>query len=70
MIAKDIEEMKRQLDYEEYGGAPLLGINGACIICHGRSSSKAIRNAIILARTFAQNRVNEHIQEDLALLHQ
>lgn len=70
MIAKDIGEMKKQLDYEEYGGAPLLGINGACIICHGRSSSKAIRNAIVLARTFAQNRVNEHIQEDLALLHQ
>ncbi|MBI4596757.1 MAG: phosphate acyltransferase PlsX [Candidatus Tectomicrobia bacterium] len=69
LIAKGLEKIKKQLDYAEYGGAPLLGINGVCIICHGRSNSKAIQNAILLARTFAQNRVNDHIQEDLAFLH-
>lgn len=56
---------KKTVDYSEYGGAPLLGINGTCIISHGSSSPKAIKNAIKQADEFINNKVNQHIQEDL-----
>lgn len=56
---------KKTIDYSEYGGAPLLGINGTCIISHGSSSPKAIKNAIKQADEFINNKVNQHIQEDL-----
>jgi glycerol-3-phosphate acyltransferase PlsX len=49
-----VNEIKKKLDYSEYGGAPLLGVNGVVIIGHGRSSAKAIKNAIRLAHEFAQ----------------
>jgi glycerol-3-phosphate acyltransferase PlsX len=49
-----VNEIKKKLDYSEYGGAPLLGVDGVVIICHGRSSAKAIKNAIRLAHEFAQ----------------
>ncbi|MDO9123615.1 MAG: phosphate--acyl-ACP acyltransferase, partial [Deltaproteobacteria bacterium] len=41
--------------YSEYGGAPLLGVNGNCVICHGASNAKAIMNAIVLAASLAKN---------------
>jgi glycerol-3-phosphate acyltransferase PlsX len=56
---------KRRVDYEEYGGVPLLGINGCAIICHGRSSPRAILNAVRVAREFVRNRVNERICREL-----
>lgn len=56
---------KKTVDYSEYGGAPLLGINGTCLIAHGSSSAKAIKNAIKQADDFIKNSVNKHIQEDL-----
>ncbi len=56
---------KKKVDYSEYGGAPLLGINGICIISHGSSSPKAIKNAIKQAEEFTNNKVNHHIQKDL-----
>jgi glycerol-3-phosphate acyltransferase PlsX len=46
--------IKKKLDYSEYGGAPLLGVDGVVIIGHGRSSAKAIKNAVRLAHEFAQ----------------
>ena len=49
-----VNAIKKKLDYSEYGGAPLLGVNGVVIIGHGRSSAKAIKNAIRLAHEFAQ----------------
>jgi len=49
----------RRLDYEEHGGAPLLGINGVGMICHGGSSAKAIKNAIHIAVQYVNNRVLE-----------
>jgi len=52
-----VNDIKRKLDYSEYGGAPLLGVNGVVIIGHGRSSAKAIKNAIRLAHEFAQIRL-------------
>lgn len=59
---------KRRVNYEEYGGVPLLGINGTAIICHGRSSPKAIQSAIRVAGEFARNRVNDRIRTELARL--
>jgi glycerol-3-phosphate acyltransferase PlsX len=52
------------LDYSEYGGAPLLGINGNCVISHGASSAKAIMNAILLAVELAKNKLNEHLSQE------
>jgi glycerol-3-phosphate acyltransferase PlsX len=58
-------DFKKRVDYSEYGGAPLLGLNGLCLICHGRSNSKAIRNAIRVAKEFAEGRINERIATEL-----
>ncbi len=52
-------------DYAEVGGAPLLGVKGLCVISHGRSSARAIVNAIRYARTFTENKVNDKIVEQL-----
>ena len=57
---------KKRVDYAEYGGAPLLGINGIGIICHGKSSSHAIKNAILEAAKMVKENVNERIVETLA----
>jgi glycerol-3-phosphate acyltransferase PlsX len=56
--------LRRQMDYAEYGGAPLLGVDGACLICHGASSPKAIRNAIRAAASFVSHGVNAEIVEE------
>jgi glycerol-3-phosphate acyltransferase PlsX len=60
---------KQRLDYSEYGGAPLLGVKGCVIICHGRSSAKAIKNAIRFAAEFSRQGVAEKIQASIAELH-
>lgn len=52
---------KKRVDYAEYGGAPLLGINGVGIICHGKSSSQAIKNAILEAEKMVKRNINEDI---------
>ena len=57
------------MDYAEYGGAPLLGIDGVSIICHGGSSSKAIKNAVFAAEKFISNQVNKTIQDELQKYH-
>jgi glycerol-3-phosphate acyltransferase PlsX len=57
---------KKRLDYSEYGGVPLLGVRGVCIICHGGSSANAIKNAIRVAAEFAEGQVNEKIERGLA----
>jgi phosphate acyltransferase len=58
-------EFKKRVDYSESGGAPLLGLNGICVICHGRSNTKAIKNAIRVAKEFAEGRINERIATEL-----
>ena len=63
MLKPAIRNFKKRTDYDEYGGAPLLGINGTSIISHGRSSAKAIRNALRVANDFARKRVYEAISE-------
>jgi len=59
------ERMKKRVDYTEMGGAPLLGINGASIICHGASPVKAIKNGVRVAADWVRNNVNEHIKTAL-----
>ena len=59
------ERFRQRLDYAEYGGAPLLGINGVTVICHGRSSARAIRNAIKVARDFCQRNLNTKIEAEI-----
>ena len=54
--------MKKQVDYAEYGGAPLLGINGCAIISHGSSNAKAIKNAIFQAIRYTKSDVNKTIE--------
>jgi glycerol-3-phosphate acyltransferase PlsX len=58
---------KKRLDYSEYGGAPLLGVRGGCIICHGRSNANAIKNAIRVAAEFSNGNVNQKIEDELKL---
>jgi glycerol-3-phosphate acyltransferase PlsX len=60
------EDFKRRLDYSEYGGAPLLGVKGVCIIGHGSSNAKAIKNAIRVAAETARGGINAIIEEELA----
>jgi phosphate acyltransferase len=70
MILKSaFDDLKKRMDYSEYGGAPLLGVNGGCIVCHGRSSAKAIKNAVRVARDFVLNRVDAKIREKIGDLH-
>ncbi|MBE0582656.1 MAG: phosphate--acyl-ACP acyltransferase, partial [Desulfofustis sp.] len=56
---------KKRVDYAEYGGAPLLGIKGTGIICHGKSSAYAIKNAIIEAMEMERLNINDTITRDL-----
>ena len=58
---------KKRVDYTEYGGAPLLGVGGMCIIGHGRSTAKAIKNAIRVAAECVENNVIEHIRKGIAV---
>jgi glycerol-3-phosphate acyltransferase PlsX len=58
-------DFKKRVDYSEYGGAPLLGVRGVCIICHGRSNANAIKNAIRVAAEFSNGRINSHIENEL-----
>ena len=60
-----LERVWSRHDYSEYGGAPLLGVDGVCIICHGRSEERAIRNAVKAAGSFLHHRFNEAITERL-----
>ena len=64
LLAKDaFGNLKKRIDYAEYGGAPLLGFNGTAIVCHGRSNAMAIKNAIRVAAELVRNNVNGHILE-------
>lgn len=68
LLKPAFSRFRAQLDYAEYGGAPLLGIDGTCIIGHGSSSARAIKNAIKAAAGFVRTNVNDHIREDLRAL--
>jgi glycerol-3-phosphate acyltransferase PlsX len=65
LLKPTFKRLRRIYDYEEYGGAPLLGINGTCMICHGSSTPKAIMHAVIEASSMIKQRVNEKISQEL-----
>jgi phosphate acyltransferase len=58
-------DFKKRLDHTEYGGAPLLGVKGACFITHGSSNTNAIKNAIRVASEFVERKINENIEREL-----
>jgi phosphate acyltransferase len=64
-VKEAFRSFAKQLDYSEYGGALLLGLNGTCVISHGGSSSKAIMNAIRVGAEFVKDEVNQHIIEEI-----
>ena len=59
-------EFKKRVDYSETGGAPLLGVKGVCIICHGSSNVNAVKNAIRIAADYAAAGVNQQIEDELS----
>ena len=65
MMMPAFEELKEDLDYQSYGGLPLLGANGISIIGHGHSSRVAIKNAIRVGRKMVKEKINEHITEKI-----
>ena len=70
MIAKGaFKTIKKKTNYEEVGGSPLLGVNGICIIAHGASTPKAVKNAIRVAAEAIQQQVNPHIVEEIQKYH-
>ncbi len=66
LMKRNLKKIYKKVDYTEYGGAQLLGINGVCIIGHGRSNAYAVKNAIGMAKDFVLNKVQEKIQHDIA----
>lgn len=58
-----IRTVKNRLDFEEYGGAPLVGVNGIVIICHGRSSPRAIKNALLTAKRLHEQGLIDHLSK-------
>jgi glycerol-3-phosphate acyltransferase PlsX len=66
LMRRSLNRFRRRLDYSEYGGAPLFGVDGVCIIGHGRSSPKAIKNAIRVAGECVTKQVIPHIRDGVA----
>ncbi|MDX2037615.1 MAG: phosphate acyltransferase PlsX [Isosphaeraceae bacterium] len=65
-LAGSLMELKSRFEYQEFGGAPLLGLRGACIICHGSSGARAIKNAIKVAALMADPKVNQEFVNQLS----
>jgi glycerol-3-phosphate acyltransferase PlsX len=66
LMKRNLKKLYKRLHYAEYGGAPLLGLNGVCVIGHGRSNPTAVKNAIRLARDFVASQAVEKIQHEMA----
>ena len=67
LTRRALRRFRRQVDYSEYGGAPLLGVAGVLIVGHGRSSAKAVRNAVAMAYRFAAHDVIRRAEDDIAV---
>ncbi len=65
---RSFKRLRKRLDYSEYGGAPLIGLRAVTIICHGRSSGNAIKNAIRVAKEYAENQLNAKLEAELTHL--
>ena len=59
-------QIYKNYDYHEYGGAPLLGVDGTALICHGASKARTIKNAIMAAKKYHTEKINDHIVEFLS----
>jgi glycerol-3-phosphate acyltransferase PlsX len=66
LTRRALRHFRRRVDYSEYGGAPLLGVGGVTIVGHGRSSAKAVRNAVAVAYRFAAEHFITRVQQDIA----
>jgi glycerol-3-phosphate acyltransferase PlsX len=64
-----LKRVKAEVDWEEYGAAPLLGVNGVCFVGHGSSGPRAVSSAIRTLIRFVELRVNEHIREEIEADH-
>ncbi len=60
-----MKKVKKKIDYDDVGGAPLLGVNCPCIIGHGKSNSRAVKNALISAAKYVENNINKKIEEEI-----
>lgn len=67
LLRSSLKEVKKSVDYSEYGGAPLLGVDGLVLISHGRSTPKAIKNAVRAAKEQVEHNVLQKIKEEMAL---
>jgi glycerol-3-phosphate acyltransferase PlsX len=67
LMKRNLKKLYKRVHYSEYGGAQLLGINGVCIIGHGRSNAVAVKNAIKLAKDFVDNKVQDRIQKEITM---
>ncbi|MGB2845668.1 MAG: phosphate acyltransferase PlsX [Candidatus Aminicenantaceae bacterium] len=68
LMKRNLKKIYKKIDYTEYGGAQLLGINGVCIVGHGCSNPIAVKNAVGLARDFVTSKVQEKIQKEIGKL--
>jgi len=68
LMKPTFDGIKKIFDYQEYGGAPFLGVQGVCIKAHGRSTPRAIRNAVLAAQKMVRENVNERIQHEIELV--
>jgi glycerol-3-phosphate acyltransferase PlsX len=66
LTRRALRRFRRRVDYSEYGGAPLLGVAGVAIVGHGRSTAKAVRNAVAMAYRFAGSRFIERVEHEIA----
>ena len=67
LTQRAMRHFKRRVDYSEYGGAPLLGVAGITIVGHGRSSAKAVRNAVAMAYRFASGQFIQRVEREIAV---
>jgi glycerol-3-phosphate acyltransferase PlsX len=64
-LSSVLKKLRQKHDWQEHGGAPLLGVNGYCLICHGRSEARAIMNAIRVAKQLVASGVNQQIVQQI-----
>jgi glycerol-3-phosphate acyltransferase PlsX len=65
LMKRNLKKIYKKVDYSEYGGAHLLGLNGVCIIGHGRSNVRAVKNAVRMSREFVMKHIQDRIQTEM-----
>jgi glycerol-3-phosphate acyltransferase PlsX len=67
LVRGELKKFKKKLDYEEYGGVPVLGINGTVFKCHGNSNAKSFKKSMIKAYSFAKSTIMDQIKHEISL---